>query len=183
MRSKSPNVDQPLSKVEPKRGKGRPVTYLTETELSDTLEVEARELRKWRSEGCPHVMRSARVLYRLPQVVEWARERAVKALDADETKERARKMRADADRSEMAAAKLRAELAPVVEMDRAVERLASAVAKEVNGLRSRFTMRVIGLTTPAEAAGVLDDMARQIMRALADAAGHDDASDEMEVAA
>lgn len=101
-------------------------------------------------------------------------------IDIDEAKERARKMRADADRSEMAAAKLRGDLAPVVEMDAAVERLASAVAKEVNGLRSRFTMRVIGLTTPIEAAAVLDDMARQIMSALADAAsdGADDDTDD-----
>ena len=182
MRSQSPKVETEPATIEPKRGKGRPVTYLTETELSAALEVDARELRKWRAEGCPHVLRSNRVLYRLPQVVEWAQERAVKALDADENKERARKMRADADRSEMAAAKLRGELAPVVEMDRAVERLASAVAKEVNGLRSRFTMRAIGLTTPVEAAAVLDDMARQIMRALADAAGQDE-TDDLEAAA
>ena len=83
----------------------------------------------------------------------------------------------------MAAAKLRGDLAPVVEMDQAVERLASAVKKEVDGLRSRFTMRVIGLTTPIEAAAVLDDMARQIMSALADAANDADDPDELEEAA
>ena len=90
--------------------------------------------------------------------------------ELDEAKERARKMRADADRSEMMAAKLRGELAPVAEMDAAVERLATAVRNEVTGLRSRFTLAVIGLQTPQEAAASLDDMAKQILGALASSA-------------
>ena len=87
--------------------------------------------------------------------------------DIDEAKERARKMRADADRSELAAERLRGALAPVVEMDHAIERLASAVKVEIEGLRSRFVMRVIGLETAPEAAAVLDEMARQVLTALA----------------
>jgi len=166
-----------------KRGKGRPVTYLTETELSGALEVDARELRTWRSDGCPHLMRSGRVLYRLPQVVSWREKRAVDALDADEAKERARKMRADADRSEMAAAKLRGSLAPVAEMDRAVERLASAVRAEVMGLRQRFASRIIGIETPAESAAVLDAMAEQILGGLRSAAESTDTPDEEDEAA
>lgn len=167
----------------PEAKAGRPVKYLTETELAETLEVsDARELRKWRQEGCPHQMRSGRVLYRLPQVVAWREERARKELDADEAKERARKMRADADRSELAAAKLRGELAPVAEMDAAVERLATAVRNEVAGLRSRFTLTVLGLQTPQEAAAVLDEMGKQILGALAGAAVDEDV-DELEAAA
>lgn len=158
--------------------------YLTEKELAAELETDERTLRRWREEGCPHQRRSNRVLYRLPQVMAWLQERARKELDADEAKERARKMRADADRSEMLAAKLRAELAPVVEMDAAVERLATAVRNEVAGLRSRFTLAVIGLQTPVEAAAVLDDMAKQILGALASAAsGEDELDDELEAAA
>jgi len=169
-------------KTTEKRGKGRPVTYRTETELSEMLEVDARELRKWRADGCPHSMRSGRVLYRLPQVMVWRDEQARKELDVDEAKERARKMRADADRSEMAASKLRHELAPVAEMDKAVERLATAVRNEVAGLRSRFTLAIIGLKEPVEAAAVLDDMARQILGALAATAADvpDDTDDEPE---
>ena len=90
--------------------------------------------------------------------------------DKDEAAARARKMSADADRSEMAAAKLRGELAPVVEMDAAVERVASAVRNEVAGLRSRFALRVVGLKTPLEAATVLDEMAAQILGGLAEQA-------------
>jgi phage terminase Nu1 subunit (DNA packaging protein) len=168
---------------EPKRGQGRPVAYLTEKELAAAVERDERTLREWREQGCPHQRRSNRIMYRLPQVLEWLQERARKELDADESKERARKMRADADRSEMAAAKLRAELAPVSEMDAAVERLATAVRNEVAGLRSRFTLAVLGLQTPVEAAAVLDDMARQILSALAGAAAADDTDDEMEDAA
>ena len=163
-----------------KRGKGRPVTYLTETELAEALEVDARELRAWRSDGCPHLMRSGRVLYRLPQVVAWREKRAVDVLDADEAKERARKMRADADRSEMAAAKLRGTLAPVADMDRAVEWLATAVRAEVTGLRQRFASRIIGLETPAEAAVVLDAMAEQILGGLRTAATADEETDELD---
>ena len=170
---------------EPKaRGQGRPVAFLTEKELAAAVERDERTLREWREQGCPHQRRSNRILYRLPQVLEWLQERARKELDADESKERARKMRADADRSEMAAAKLRGELAPVAEMDAAVERLATAVRNEVAGLRSRFTLAVLGLQTPVEAAAVLDDMAKQILGALADAAsGADEGDDELDEAA
>lgn len=163
--------------------RGRPARYLTEAEAAELIEVSEPEMRRLRSEGCPHLMRSGRVLYRLPQVMAWREERAVKALDADEAKERARKMRADADRSELAAAKLRGELAPVADMDRAVERLATAVRNEVAGLRSRFTLAVVGLQTPQEAAKVLDDMARQILAALAGEAAAEDDTDELDAAA
>lgn len=167
-----------------KRGRGRPVRYLTEKELATEVEVDDRTVRRWREEGCPHQRRSNRVLYRLPQVLEWLQDRARKELDADEAKERARKMRADADRSEMLAAKLRREWAPVSEMHAAVERLATAVRNEVNGLRSRFTLAVVGLQSPQEAAAALDEMGKQILGALASAAlDTDDADDEMEEAA
>lgn len=172
------------AKAKPKTAAlGRPVAYLTEQECADLIEVSPQEMRRLRAEGCPHQMRSGRVLYRLPQVMAWREERAVKALDADESKERARKMRADADRSEMAAAKLRGELAPVAEMDAAVERLATAVRNEANGLRSRFALTIIGLQTPVEAAAALDEMAKQILGALASAAAADDEPDELEAAA
>lgn len=159
--------------------------YLTEKELAAELETDERTLRRWREDGCPHQRRSNRVLYRLPQVMAWLQERARKETDADEAKERARKMRADADRSEMLAAKLRGELAPVVEMDAAVERLATAVRNEVAGLRSRFTLTVLGLTTPQDAAAVLDEMGKQILGALASAAASEDedTDDELEEAA
>lgn len=159
------------------RGSGRPVRYLTEKELAAELETDERTLRRWREDGCPHQRRSNRVLYRLPQVMAWLQDRARKELDADEAKERARKVRADADRSEMLAAKLRGELAPVSEMDAAVERLATAVRNEVAGLRSRFTLTVMGLQTPQEAAAVLDEMGRQILGALASAAEADEETD------
>ena len=163
---------------EPKpRGQGRPVAYLTEKELAAAVERDERTLREWREQGCPHQRRSNRIMYRLPQVLEWLQERARKELDADESKERARKMRADADRSEMAAAKLRAELAPVAEMDAAVERLATAVRNEVSGLRSRYALQIIGLKDAIEAVEVLDRMAKQILAALASAAAGEDAGD------
>jgi phage terminase Nu1 subunit (DNA packaging protein) len=162
---------------------GRPVSYLTEPEVAALFEVSPQEMRRLRAEGCPHLLRSGRVLYRLPQVVAWREERAVKALDADESKERARKMRADADKSELQAAKLRGELAPVAEMDAAVERLATAVRNEVAGLRSRFTLAVIGLQSPQEAASVLDEMGRQILGALASLADRDDEEPAYEDAA
>lgn len=107
------------------------------------------------------------------------------AEDLDEAKERAGKIKAERERAELMVAKLRGELAPVAEMDAAVERLATAVRNEVNGLRSRFTLTVIGLTTPQEAAAVLDEMRKQILGALASAASRDDedTDDELEEAA
>jgi hypothetical protein len=111
-------------------------------------------------------------------------EATIKTSDADESAARARKMSADADRSEIAAARLRSELAPVAEMDRAVERLATAVRNEVSGLRSRFALRIVGLKTPLEAALVLDDMAKQILSGLVGQAEQmADIADDMEDAA
>lgn len=106
----------------------------------------------------------------------------VSAEELDEARERAGKIKAERERTEMAVLKLRNELAPVAEMDAAVERLATAVRNEVNGLRSRFTLAVVGLQTPQEAAAALDDMAKQILQALAGAAS-DDTDDELEEAA
>jgi len=91
-----------------------------------------------------------------------------KPADIDEAK--ARRAQADAEIAELQLAKMRGDLAPVVDMDKAVERLAMAVRSEVGGLRSRFAARVIGLQTPLEAAEVLDAMASQILAALQDAA-------------
>jgi phage terminase Nu1 subunit (DNA packaging protein) len=109
----------------------------------------------------------------------------VTAEELDEARERAGKIKAERERTEMHVAKLRGELAPVAAMDAAVERLATAVRNEVSGLRSRFTLSVVGLQTPAEAAAVLDEMGRQILGALADAASADapDEPDELEEAA
>lgn len=108
--------------------------------------------------------------------------------ELDEVRERARKLRADADRSELLTARLRGELAPVTEMDAAVERLASAVRNEVLGLRSRYTLSILGLAEPAAAAAVLDDMGRQILGGLAasavpDGGEQDDGLEPGEVAA
>ena len=106
------------------------------------------------------------------------------AEELDEAKERAGKIKAERERAELHVAKLRGELAPVSEMHAAVERLATAVRNEVNGLRSRFTLAVVGLQSPQEAAAALDEMGKQILGALASAALEtDDADDELEEAA
>jgi len=43
----------------------------------------------------------------------------------------------------------------------------AAVRVDVMGLRSRFALRIVGLTTPLEAAKALDEMAKQILSGLA----------------
>lgn len=101
----------------------------------------------------------------------------------DEARERARKMRADAERSELLTAKLRGDLVPSVELDAAVERLAVAVRDEVRGLKPRFALSILGIQSPVEAAKVLDAMAHQILGALAKAATADDEPESTEAAA
>ena len=99
---------------------------------------------------------------------------------ADFEEARARREQANAAIAELQLAKLRGDLAPIADLDRAVERLASAVRAEVLGLRSRFVGRVVGLATPQEAAVVLDAMQAQILAALAARAEalEDDETDE-----
>ena len=102
---------------------------------------------------------------------------AQRPADIDEAK--TRKAQADAEIAEMQLAKMRGDLAPVADMDRAVERLALAVRAEIGGLRSRFAARIVGLQTPLESAEMLDAMSAQILAALQDAAeGLDDETDD-----
>ena len=101
----------------------------------------------------------------------------------DEAKERARKMRADAERSELHTARLRGDLVLAADFDAAIERLAVAVRDEVRGLRPRFTMLILGLSDPTEAAQVLDNMAKQILGGLAKAAIPDDDDEPLQAAA
>jgi hypothetical protein len=109
---------------------------------------------------------------------------AQKPADIDEA--RARREQANAEIAELQLAKMRGELAPVAALDQAVERLATAVRAEVLGLRSRFTGRIVGLTTPQEAAAALDAMQAQILAALearAETMAGDDEPDDAEAAA
>jgi phage terminase Nu1 subunit (DNA packaging protein) len=106
---------------------------------------------------------------------------AQKPADIDEAK--ARKAQADAEMAEMQLAKMRHELAPVIDMDRAVEQLAGAIRAEVLGIRPRWAARLVGLETHAEAAAALDLMAAQLLAALVDRAEGLDADEPDEAAA
>ena len=146
----------------------------------DRLGLTRQAIGQWAQKpGAPVTTKNGTTLVLWPAFARWREKElvgsairsAAPSVSLDEA--RTRKALADAERSELTAAKQRNELAPVAEMDAAVERLASAVRDEVRGLRSRFTTAIVGLANPIEAAAVLDQMETQILGALAKAATED----------
>lgn len=89
--------------------------------------------------------------------------------DLDEAKERARKIRLEADRIAIKLSRERQEVAPVIGMDAAVERLATTFRTEILGLRPKYAARFVGLGTQLQAAQLIDDMALQLLRACVEA--------------
>jgi hypothetical protein len=158
------------SRIAPEHGE------ILASEAAKHLGLTAQSIGQWTIKpGAPVRRVGTRVFVRWPEFARWRERELVQTAvrenaGPDLAAAVLRKAVADARRAELAADRQAGELAPVSEMDAAVERLASAVRNEVDGLRSRFTMLIVGLKTPQEAARVLDQMAAQILSGLADGA-------------
>lgn len=136
--------------------------------------VETRTVTSWQAAGAPHRKRSGRVWFQAPEIIQWRRTQdrldSRPPGDIDEAKERARKMRADADLAEQKLKVQSGDLVPAADVQQAMERRDYATRARVLGIRGKFAPRVIGLGTMAEATVALDAIVSDILSSLRESA-------------
>jgi phage terminase Nu1 subunit (DNA packaging protein) len=157
-----------------------PTALLGPSDLAKLLKVTRQAIHDWRKQGLPCRIVSGSPKFTVAEVMEWRLERArevARSNDApDEAKERARKMRADADLSELKGAQMRGELVPVADVTRETERLCAVLRARVLSIRGRWAPKVLGLGTMAEATAAMDALTADVLAALQDSA--DELEDE-----
>lgn len=161
------------------------------TELARLRGVDRKTVTNWLNETppCPSTGTGSARRVNLVDFADWWAERAVRQAaaaapreEADEARERARKMRADADLSELKVARAREELVDVTAVIRSHERLCAVVRAKVSAIRGKWAPRVIGLATMGEATQAMDRLAADILAALVDGADELDDEPEQEAA-
>jgi hypothetical protein len=138
------------------------------TEAARRRGLTTQAIGQWANRaGAPVRKEGRRVFVAWPDFARWREQQMIAtAMPADGDAVRTRKLQAEARLAELTLAEREGQLAPVADMDAAVEQLAGAVRDEVRGLRARFAARMVGLETVAEAARELDAMAVQILASL-----------------
>jgi len=150
-------------------------------------DVDIRTVKRWIADGCPHRKVNGVNQFLLSEVIPWREQRFREELrgtgKADLVEEQARKMRADAEISELKAAQMRGELLPASEVRREMERRDEVTRAALLGMRGKYAAQVYGAGSMAEAAEVLDQIARDVVSSLQASADELAAGDEEEVAA
>lgn len=156
---------------------------VTQKALAALFGVTTETIRLWGKQGMP----SYRDGYTPAECVQWRREQDKADANARErpdlAEEQARKMRADADLSELKRDQMRGELVPAVDVERQMERLCAYVRVRVLGIRGKWAPKVLGLGTMAEATATLDALASDILEALREQADDADDTNDEEAAA
>ncbi|MBW7935543.1 MAG: hypothetical protein H3C62_18435 [Gemmatimonadaceae bacterium] len=142
------------------------------TDLAKLLGVTREAVRLWTNDGCP---RRDDGTYLVAEVVTWLRERDRRALRDEtapkEAQERARKMRIDADRSELAYRQELGELLPLAEFQQQIETIVGGFAAVASGQLARFEKKIVAAQTPADARRITEQIHAALMagaRAFAD---------------
>jgi phage terminase Nu1 subunit (DNA packaging protein) len=157
---------------------------LTQAAIALAFKKSRETIRLWEKAGMP----SRKGGFVLADCIEWreevVRQESLRPEEVDEAKERARKMRADADLSELKVQQMRAELIPASKVEQDMERLCAMVRARVLAVRGRWAPKIIRLDTMAAATAVLDALAADVLDALRDGADdlEDDVSDTEEAA-
>jgi phage terminase Nu1 subunit (DNA packaging protein) len=155
-------------------------------ELAKLLGVTRAAVHLWRQNGCPSRTVNGAAAFVVGEVVDWRLEQARTAArgtdKADLLEEQARRTRAEADISELKAAHLRGELLPAGEVRREMERRDGVTRAALLGMRGKYAADVYAAGSMAEAADVLDRIARDVVSSLQSGADELETADE-EVAA
>lgn len=156
---------------------------VSQKELAALFGVSTETIRLWGKQGMP----SYRDGYTPAECVQWRREQdkadAAARERPDLQEEQARKMRADADLSELKRDQMRGDLVPASDVEQRQERLCAYVRARVLSVRGKWAPKVMGLGTMAEATAVLDALANDILAALREQADELDEPETEEVAA
>ena len=164
---------------------------VTGTELARLRRVDRRTVVNWLGEtpACPSHGEGTARRFDLNEFATWWADRSVRhaapsrPVHVDEAAERARKMRADADLSELKVAERRRELVEVATVLRSDERLLGVLRSRVKAIRGKWAPRVMGLGTMADATSTLDALADDILAALAEGADDLETDDHAAAAA
>jgi phage terminase Nu1 subunit (DNA packaging protein) len=157
---------------------------VTQQEIAKVFGVSRQSIHEWTRAGMPTRRESGSPRYVVAECVQWRRDqdRADRpALDLDEAKERARKLKEDADGKALDNARKRRELVPSHQVAAQWERVLGLVRSRVLAARGRWAPKVMGLGTMAEATAVLDQLADDLLAALRKSA--DELEDEDDEAA
>lgn len=131
---------------------------------------DERTVKRWVAAGAPHRKVNGRLMFLLSELIPW-RESQLRTDDKpDLAAEQARKMRADADLSELKVSQMRGDLVPAVDVEARMERLCAYVRARVLGVRGRWAPKVLGVGSMAEATAALDGLAGDILAALREGA-------------
>jgi phage terminase Nu1 subunit (DNA packaging protein) len=143
-------------------------------EIAALFDVDTDTIGLWRQQGMPQRKISGHPRFEIAGCVQWRREKDKRenreGASPDESKERARKLAADADLAELKVRERRGELVPAEEAERQVERVVSMIRSRLLAVRGRWAPRVIGLETMAQATSTLDALASDVLTALSDGA-------------
>ena len=156
---------------------------LTQVELAREFKKSRETIRLWAKAGMP----SRRGGYVLADCIEWReaqiREEAKSGETPDEAKERARKMAADADISELKRDELRGALVQGDQVDRTWERTLGVLDSRMTAARGKWAPKLIGLASMAESTAVMDALISDLRAAFVDGADELEEGDEAEEAA
>lgn len=156
---------------------------LTQAALAKVFRKSRETIRQWEKAGMPR----RRDGFVLEDCIEWReakiRDEAKRDDEAlDEVKERARKLKEDADRLALDNARKRRELVPAHQVTQHWERVLGVLRSRILAARGRWAPRIMGLGTMAEATQTLDALADDLLAVLresADGLEEDDADGEV----
>lgn len=156
------------------------------TALASTLGVTREAIRLWTLDGCP---RRDNGTYLVAEVVTWLRKRdretASREHAPDEAKERARKLRAEADLKELELQERRGQLVTHALFQERLDGIVGGFAAVAAGQLARFERPIVAAQTVGDARRITEGIHRALMQGARDFGGQleADAEDAAENAA
>lgn len=137
-----------------KNGKGQVVK---KGDLCELFGVSIPTVDGWLRDGCPCISRGGRGVaseFNTADVSQWLREKARQEgagnILADETELKRRKLQAETSKSELELAKMRGDVAPIREFERAQSAMMAAIRANMRNVPGRAALQVLGCTDEAE---------------------------------
>ena len=155
-----------------RKGKGKEVS---KTELAESFGVSATTVEHWIRVGCPYRQRGAKGkawIFSTSDVYEWrlnrVREENTGTDQAGEQELKRRKLAAETAKAELELAKLRQEVAPIDQMQRAMSMAFAEVKANMRNVPNRVVTLLIGESNETRFKKVLLEEIDQALEALAD---------------
>jgi phage terminase Nu1 subunit (DNA packaging protein) len=136
-------------------------------QLAEAFGVARSAVTAWVRRGCPHQKRGRQYVFVLRDVLAWKEEqRRLAAEDLELTQERARLARAQTEKTELEVRRLKGELIPRQEVERAWGNMIAAFRARMVAIPTKLAPRVSG-ATPVEAKALLEEAIHEALAELA----------------